>query len=157
MALGIMANRTRLTPKKMEQFLKALAETCNVTAAARQIGMSRRAMYDKRDADTEFAEAWDNAVEQGIDTLEFEARRRAYEGVDEPVFHRGEECGHVRRYSDTLLMFLLRSHRPEKYRERYDVSALPPSAPTLADADSLTREQLLAIATRKPIPVRKGA
>ena len=152
-----MANRTKLTPAKSGQFLKALTETCNVTEAARQIGMSRRAMYDKRDADTEFAEAWDNAVEQGIDTLEFEARRRAYEGVAEPVFHRGEECGHVRRYSDTLLMFLLRSHRPEKYRERYDVSALPPSAPTLADADKLTREQLLAIATRKPIPVREGA
>ena len=139
MALGIMANRTRLTPKKMEQFLKALAETCNVTAAARQIGMSRRSMYDKRDADAEFAEAWDNAVEQGIDTLEFEARRRAYEGVDEPVFHRGEECGHVRRYSDTLLMFLLRSHRPEKYRERFDHRIRPDRPLTVGDADDLTR------------------
>ena len=103
--------------------------------------------------------AWDNAVEQGIDTLEFEARRRECEGVDEPVFHKGEECGHVRRYSDALLMFLLRSHRPEKFRERFDHRIDDPNRKdlTVADADRLSRGQLIAIATGKPIPVREGA
>ena len=53
----------------------------------------------------------------GISALEDEAHRRAFEGVPEPVFHQGVECGSVRKYSDTLAIFLLKAHRPEKYRE----------------------------------------
>jgi len=29
--------------------------------------------------------------------------------------------GCIKEYSDTLLIFLLKAHRPKKYRERYDV------------------------------------
>lgn len=43
--------------------------------------------------------------------------RRAREGVDEPVFYQGDECGSVRKYSDTLAIFLLKGAMPEKYRE----------------------------------------
>ena len=50
-----------------------------------------------------------------------EARRRAVEGVERIVYHKGVECGRVREYSDTLLMFLLRSHRPQKYRDNTKV------------------------------------
>ena len=139
----------------MEQFLKALTETCNVTAAARQIGMSRRAMYDRRDADTEFAEAWDDAIDQAVDALEEEVRRRALKGVQEPVFHNGKKCGSITRYSDTLAMFLLRAHHPEKYRERFDHRIKPDRPLTAGDANDLTKEQLIAIATGKPVPVAK--
>jgi hypothetical protein len=52
-----------------------------------------------------------------VPTLESEARRRAVDGVDEPVFHKGRICGTVRKYSDALLMFLLRGNAPEKYKE----------------------------------------
>ena len=46
--------------------------------------------------------------------LELEARRRAYEGVEKPVFHAGEECDFIRQYSDVLMMFLLKAHRPDR-------------------------------------------
>ncbi len=46
------------------------------------------------------------------------SHRRAFEGVEEPVFHQGKQCGTIRRYSDTLTIFLLKAHRPAKYRER---------------------------------------
>lgn len=55
--------------------------------------------------------------------LEDEAMRRAREGWDEPIYHRGKKCGEVRKYSDTLLIFLLKAANPEKYRERFDVRA----------------------------------
>ena len=42
-------------------------------------------------------------------------------GVDEPVFYQGAQCGAVRKYSDTLLIFMLKARRPEKYRERANV------------------------------------
>src|SRR3546814_13265486 len=35
-----------------------------------------------------------------------------------PHFHQGRVAGTVRKYSDSLLMFLLRAHRPDRYRER---------------------------------------
>ena len=68
--------------------------------------------------DPAFAAAWDDALEAAVDQLEAEARHRAIDGVEQPHFHQGKVCGTVRKYSDALLMFLLRAHRPETYRDR---------------------------------------
>jgi transposase-like protein len=110
--------RTTRTPEKEAAFLDALAETASVTRACETAGIARRTAYDWRDADPEFAKAWDAAVQLGTEALEDEAVRRAHHGTDEAVFYQGAECGTVRRYSDTLLIFLLKARRPEKYRER---------------------------------------
>ena len=114
--------RTKRTDKKEAQFLESLQSTGgNVSAACEAIALSRRRVYEWREADPVFAAKWDEAVEFGTDALEEEARRRAYTGVDEPVFYQGEECGAVRKYSDTLLIFLLKGRRPDKYRERVTI------------------------------------
>src|SRR5262249_4954507 len=49
-----------------------------------------------------------------------EMRRRALVGWDEPVYQGGKLVGHIRKFSDTLLIFALKAERPEKYRERYE-------------------------------------
>jgi len=105
-----------------------LAEGGNVTLAARAAGIERSTAYDRRNSNEAFAALWDDAMDQAGDLLEAEARRRAYEGWDEPVFGRlagkdaGEgEIGVVRKYSDTLMHVLLKGAKPEKYRERTDV------------------------------------
>lgn len=54
-------------------------------------------------------------VAAAVAALEAEALRRALEGVSEPVFHQGRECGSKVKHSDTLLMFLLKTLRPERY------------------------------------------
>jgi len=117
-------NRTKLTSKKRKQFLKVLSETCNVTEAAREIGLARCYMYEVRGRkhETKFAEAWSNAIDQGIDALEREARRRATEGVEEGVYYKGDRIDTVRKYSDVLMIFLLKAHRPKTYRDRTDVN-----------------------------------
>jgi len=56
-----------------------------------------------------------------IERIEEEADRRAVEGTLEPVFYQGFECGQVRRYSDTLLIFRLKALNPQKYRERASI------------------------------------
>ncbi len=117
-----MANRTKFTPKKREQFLDALCELPNVTRAARLIGMSRRGLYDIREADKDFAQAWDDAVDEGVDAIEVELHRRAVEGTTKPVFQGGRHIGDIQEYSDTLLMFMLKALRPDKYRERTETS-----------------------------------
>ena len=112
-----VANRTKFTTNARAKFLEVLSETSSVTDAAQAIGMSRRGVYNVRERDPDLASAWDDAVEVAIDALEREARRRAYEGFDEPVFYKGVQVGTMRRYSDRMLELLLRAHRPDKYRE----------------------------------------
>lgn len=102
-------------------FLATLATTGNVSAAARAAGVSRQAAYHRRSNDRDFRAAWDDALEEGVDALEAEARRRALEGVEEPVFHAGAQCGTVRRFSDALMVVLLRAHRPHKFSEKHRV------------------------------------
>jgi hypothetical protein len=99
-------------------FLERLAESANVTESAKAASISRRTLYNWRAADADFAKAWDEANELGTDALEDEALRRGHQGVDEPVFFRGVECGAVRRYSDTLLIFMLKARRPDKFKDR---------------------------------------
>lgn len=108
----------RWTSRRRAAFLKALAETGNISAAARAAKASRSRAYQLKAADPGFAAEWADALETAIDALDAEARRRALDGVETPHFHQGRVAGTVRKYSDTLLMFLLRAHRPERYRER---------------------------------------
>ncbi len=42
--------------------------------------------------------------------------RRAVDGVDEPVYQGGKKVGSITRYSDTLLIFLLKANR-DKFRQ----------------------------------------
>lgn len=136
------------TPKKpprwVKGFLSALSTTGNVSSACKAVGVDRKTVYDRRDADEAFAAAWNDALDQAADLLEEEARRRAYEGVRRYKFDRGkpimvpvvgddglvvkDEKGNPelvpyveQEYSDTLIIFLLKGARPEKYRERTDV------------------------------------
>ena len=111
------------TPEKETAFLAALAETCNVTRACKAVGVNRNTAYDWRDRDPEFAKRWDRARAIGADALEDEAMRRAKEGLLEPVFHQGRAIGTIRKYSDTLTIFLLKGAKPEKYAERSKVEA----------------------------------
>ena len=110
------AQSTAITKKKRRDFLQALADGMSVTSAAAHAGFSRRHAYTIKDADPEFAAAWDDAIEQATDRLEDAIRRRAIQGETEPVFYKGEIVGHVQKTSDLLKMFLMKARRPE-YRD----------------------------------------
>ena len=110
-----------LTESDRATFLEVLAHGSPVSVAARAAGRSRSTLYAARDADEEFAAAWRDAWEEGADTLEEEARRRAIDGVAEPIYHKGELVDHVRRYSDALLMFLLKKRDPS-FRDSHKVA-----------------------------------
>ena len=114
--------QTIRTPKKREQFLDALRNTCNITKACDLAGLGRASVYEWREEDDSFAKEWEKALEMGADLLEDEAVRRAKEGVEEPVYQGGKLVGHVRKYSDTLLIFLLKGAKPQKYSNRMELS-----------------------------------
>jgi hypothetical protein len=113
-----------LPPDWQEKFLKALADTGNVKAACHVAGVARPTVYEHRHKDESFAAAWETAIEESVDLLEIEARRRAVKGTDKPIFHRGKQVASVKEYSDTLLIFLLKANRPEKYRDNYKLNEL---------------------------------
>lgn len=104
-------------------FLDAFAELGTVTHAAAAAGIDRQTHYNWLESDPEgYGKRFEEAKARAIDKLEREATRRAVEGVDEPVFWQGMQVSTVRKYSDTLLIFLLKGAKPEKYRERYEHS-----------------------------------
>lgn len=129
-----------ITPRQRGMFLEKLTQTANVTASAQASGFDRRTAYDMRSVDPDFAAAWDDALEQSIDTLEAEARRRAMDGVQEPVVSMGriveviDDAGnkaplYVRKYSDTLMITLLKAHRGHRFNPtpaQANVATLPP-------------------------------
>lgn len=95
-----MANRTTRTSKKVDDFLTSLRTGLSINAACRAAGLARRTVYDWRSSDGQFRSDWDAAVEEGTDELEDVAVKRAKES------------------SDTLLIFLLKARRPDKYKDR---------------------------------------
>lgn len=118
------AKRTRRrTPKRdwRPAFLKAFAETGLVIEAAKKAKVSRSNVYDERQRNETFALAWAEIEEWTTEEMEQEAQRRAVRGVEEPIFYKGEIQGSVRKFSDTLLIFLLKARKPEVYRENVKV------------------------------------
>lgn len=107
------------TPEKKNAFLIALVENGgNITAACEETETPRSTVYYTEKEDEEFASMFRQAQRHGLEVLEDEARRRAFKGVEKPVFHQGIQCGKIKEYSDTLTIFLLKGGMPEKYREK---------------------------------------
>jgi hypothetical protein len=97
--------RTRRKPDWRWTFLEVLSRTCCVSQACDVAGVSRNTAYDHKARFPKFAAYWDMAIEISVESLEKMARSRALTSED-PQSH-------------TLLMFLLKAHRPEKYRDNY--------------------------------------
>ena len=95
-----------------EIFLAAVMSGQHVRGAAAAAHIHETLPYKRRKTDDAFRQAWDEATEIGTGELEHEALRRAYHGTLKPVYYQGVVCGHVREYSDTLLMFLLKARNP---------------------------------------------
>ena len=113
----------QLKESRQRAFVEAFLTTANVSHACRAADIDRSTHYHWLKTDAEYAEVFQHAEEEATDALEAEARRRAVEGVSEPVgWFQGNPGGYVQRYSDTLLIFLLKGARPEKYKERHEHS-----------------------------------
>jgi hypothetical protein len=83
-------------------FLATLATTANVYLACRQAGITRKTAYKWKEENEEFAAQWKDAMEDALDILEWDGRRRA------------------RASSDKLLMYLLDVHRyGRKYQHEH--------------------------------------
>lgn len=105
-----------------EAFLASLREVPVVARACEAVGIDRSTAYRNRSADEEFARAWDDAVEAGIDKAEQEAFRRAVQGVEKGVWHQGVLVGTETVYSDSLLALVLKGRRKQVYADRTELT-----------------------------------
>ena len=110
-------------------FLTELRKSANVRHSCEHAGVSQITAYKWRKLNKEityeqekigFGDAWAHALAESVEMLESEARRRAMHGVEKNVYHNGQVCGVESKYSDTLLIFLLKAHKPTMYREQID-------------------------------------
>jgi hypothetical protein len=116
---GRYANTARWTTP----FLAALRENPSVEHACRVAGVARSAAYERRAIYPAFADAWADALEEGIDELQSVVFKRAIEG------------------SDRCVMFLLRAHRPAIYGNSYRPPPVPPPESEPLDLSLLTPEE----------------
>ena len=131
----------RVTDQVKGSFLEALARRGTVKAACEEVGITRYEAKKERATDPEFDRLWSEAIEEVADLLEAEAMRRAVGGYETKTVVRrrekkemrkdeaggsgsvsGEVEGEVeqicQKYSEGLLILLLKANRPDKFGGR---------------------------------------
>lgn len=101
---------------KQAAFLAVYAECGNITQAAKKAKVNRTTHNFWLKKDDTYQARFDVAHLKACDSLEREARRRAVEGWNEPVYQKGVMVGVIRRFSDKLLELLLKGSLPKKYK-----------------------------------------
>jgi hypothetical protein len=110
---------TKFDDKARERYINFIRTHGNrpmLAARASGVHYTTTRVYLKNDP--EFALLVEEALEEHAMLLEQEARRRAVEGVTEPIINReGEIVGEKQVYSDRLMLELLKANDPAKFRE----------------------------------------
>jgi hypothetical protein len=128
-----------LTPEeRVDEFFRLLGQGVRVRAAAAAVALPFSNLYKKRREDEAFAKRWTDATRIRVDHLVAEAERRAMHG------------------SDKLLIFLLQSYDPAKFRHQQSID-LTNSDGSLradpADGEAAARAEVLLMTAR----MRKAA
>lgn len=118
------AQRAAQLKKEAQQraFLKAFGRCGNIFRACEKSRVGRRTHYDWLESDERYTAIFRDLKEQWVEVLEAEADRRGKDGVSKPVFYQGKVCGHIREFSDVLLIVRLKALAPERYRENVNLS-----------------------------------
>jgi hypothetical protein len=120
---GAQLRRPRLprrwTTRRRTRFLNHLAESCNVSAAARLAGVDRNSAYDLKDRDPTFARAWRRALERAHGELGLHLMAVSKNGsVRTETFIDGEtgktkQIKFIHSYPLTVALRLFLAHQAE--------------------------------------------
>jgi hypothetical protein len=117
--------------RRRKLFLRALAAGRPVAEACEAANVPRANVYRWRHSDRKFRAAWDRAASLGaeavLDQLNSALIDRACDGVEVPVYYKGNVVGTRRRYSDALLLYALREINER--RALAEARASAPAAP----------------------------
>lgn len=121
-SFDVMLKTVSVTDADWRRYLKLLEDMGRKTAAARRAGLDPDFVNERVKRDVEFAAKVEAAIRTFGEKCEAEVHRRALEGWDEPVFHKGTQCGVVRKYDSRLLELSVKRYCPE-WREKLAVDA----------------------------------
>jgi hypothetical protein len=99
-------------------FLAAYKITGSIVLSAEAAGVEKTIHYRWLAKNEAYARDFELADKEFGDVLEACAIGRAKDGVLEAVFYQGAPCGAIRKYSDGLMVHLLKRFKPEKYSTR---------------------------------------
>ena len=105
------ASRRSWTKAKECEFLSILAETCNVTEAARQAKVSLGYAYQRRASNAGFRAGWMEAIGSAYQRLELVLLERAFNGIEKVVKKRDGSEERMFEYSNQFGLALLKMHR----------------------------------------------
>lgn len=111
------------TKSKEIEFLTVLAETCNVTQACREAGVSIGSAYNRRSRVAAFRTAWGEAIAVAFQRLEMELLQRAFNGTEKVTQRRDGSEERVKEISNQLGLQLLKMHRGTAAEADRDFSA----------------------------------
>jgi hypothetical protein len=108
-----------------EEFLAAFEDCLNITKSCEKVGRSRRSFYALRKRDAEFAEAFDDALDQGYLMLETTLLERAMFGTEREILDRENKVVTLKSHDNRLAAQLLRmrKHALERAEDRAERAA----------------------------------
>lgn len=110
-------HRNAWTIRRRTEFLEVLQASCNVTEAARSIGMTPHRAYELRRRDPGFAAQWAEALEQGYAELEMLLLRQSIHGsettetLDDGKGEGAPRTKTVHSFPHAIALRLLLAHR----------------------------------------------
>lgn len=104
------ASKRNWTKGKEQAFLEALADTCNVTAAAAAAGVSKGGAYERRNKVAAFRAGWAEAIATAYQRLELVMLDRALNGTEKIVVRKDGSEERMRDYPNQIAMTLLKMH-----------------------------------------------
>ena len=103
--------RGNWTKEKEREFLAVLADTCNVRAASKAVGMSTQAAYWRRKRNAAFRAAWAEAVTAAYQKLELVLIERTLNGTEKIIERHDGTEDRMREYPNNIGIALLKMHR----------------------------------------------
>lgn len=104
-------SKTNWSQAKEREFLSVLAETCNVTQAAKAAGLSISGVYNRRARHAAFRAGWGEALSIAYRRLELVLLDRGFNGTDKIMTRKDGSEERVREYPNSIALALLRMHR----------------------------------------------
>lgn len=121
----VQRKSTKLASSK-PKFLAAVRKYGSIIRSCEILDIPRSYHYDHWMLDESYQSEFKKAMADAVDAMEAEARRRAMEGEEKTVYNKqGDVIDTIHEKSDTLLIFLLKGAKPDKYRERFELPAVP--------------------------------
>jgi len=96
---------------KARDFLRVLAETCNVSEACRRSGVPMTVAYRRRKMDASLRAEWAEMIAIGYQRLEAVLLDRAFNGTEKVITKRDGSEERILEYSNQLGLQLLKMHR----------------------------------------------